>query len=150
MRIRRLRRYCTMRSKIRVLAMTAGQRGYAMRSGNAMGRRVLDIVDACTDADTEPKPPWRERKDRYIGHIAEMSNDAVLVSLADKLHNARAILNDYRMIEERLWVRFNGGRDGTLWYYNALVEAFSLKCDISLTGELRKVVEELNEEVSRS
>ena len=80
------------------------------------GPRVLNIVGACTDADTDPKRPWRERKEQYIPHIAGMPSDAVLVSVADKLDNARAILNDYRTIGERLWNRFNGGREGTLRY----------------------------------
>ena len=83
-----------------------GSAGLREEIRDRYGERVLDIVDACTDADTEPKPPWRERKERYIGHIAEMPNDAVLVSLADKLHNARAILNDYRTVGEPLWDRF--------------------------------------------
>src|ERR1051325_12202408 len=55
------------------------------------GDRVVEIVDGCTDAETVPKPPWRERKERYIAHVAEASPSVRLVSASDKLHNARSI-----------------------------------------------------------
>jgi (p)ppGpp synthase/HD superfamily hydrolase len=79
------------------------------------GDRVAAIVEACTDADTTPKPPWRQRKERYVAHIAGAPADARRVSSADKLCNARAILLDYRILGETLWGRFSGGKDGTLW-----------------------------------
>src|SRR5262245_22598747 len=88
------------------------------------GDRVAGIVEACTDADTVPKPPWRERKEWYVGHIREATPEARRVSCADKLHNARTILADYRAVRETVWQRFTAGREGTLWYYRALVTAF--------------------------
>ena len=60
------------------------------------GDGVADIVDHCTDADVEPKPPWRARKEAYIAAAQHMPVDAALVSCADKLYNARAILADLR------------------------------------------------------
>lgn len=88
------------------------------------GPRVLEIVEACTDTVTLPKPPWRPRKEAYLAHLRTATPSALLVSCADKLHNARAILSDYRLSGNQLWERFTGGRDGTLWYYRALVETF--------------------------
>ena len=88
------------------------------------GEHVVDIVDGCTDAETVPKPPWRQRKEAYVAHVGDASSSVRLVSAADKLHNARSILADYRQLGEALWDRFRGGRDGTLWYYRALVDAF--------------------------
>ncbi len=88
------------------------------------GDHVARIVEGCTDAETIPKPPWRERKERYIAHLRSASRAVLRVSAADKLHNARAILADYRGLGEPLWERFNGRRDGTLWYYRALTSAF--------------------------
>ena len=88
------------------------------------GARVAKIVDGCTDAYTEPKPPWRERKERYITRLKNEDADTRLVSAADKLNNIRSILSDYRAIGEAIWSRFNGGRDGTLWYYRALRDEF--------------------------
>ena len=58
------------------------------------GDCVADIVWDCTDADTEPKPPWRARKEAYIASLSHKPADSLLVSLADKTHNARAILDD--------------------------------------------------------
>ena len=66
------------------------------------GTAVLDIVDGCTDARTKPKPPFRERKERYIAHLPEASPSVRLVPASDKLYNARAILSDYRAIGEAL------------------------------------------------
>lgn len=107
------------------------------------GNRVSLIVEACSDAVSKPKPPWKERKDAYIASIAEKPKDAVLVSIADKIHNARAILEDYREIGEALWERFKGGRDGTLWYYRALVEAFKPIGPVRMVAELERTVDEL-------
>lgn len=108
------------------------------------GESVAAVVAACSDTTALLKPPWRERKERYIGHLAEVSEDVLLVSLADKLHNARAILRDYGTMGEALWERFRGGRSGTLWYYETLAQTFmrSGKC-CRLAGEFRSVVDEL-------
>ncbi len=107
------------------------------------GPRVAEIVVSCTDAETFPKPAWRERKEAYIAHIREASPAARLVSAADKLHNARAILADYRAIGESLWSRFNGGKEGTLWYYRSLVTAFREAGSTPLVEELDRVVTEI-------
>jgi len=88
------------------------------------GSRVAKVVDGCTDSDTYPKPPWRERKEKYIAHLRTADADTRLVSAADKLNNIRSILSDYRAIGEAVWSRFNGGRDGTLWYYRTLRDLF--------------------------
>lgn len=91
------------------------------------GDRVAKIVDGCTDSDIEPKPPWRERKENYIRHLKNADDATRLVSAADKLNNIRSILSDYRSVGEAIWARFNGGRDGTLWYYRALLNEFLRK-----------------------
>jgi GTP pyrophosphokinase len=109
------------------------------------GTAVLDTVDGCTDARTKPKPPFRERKERYIAHLPEASPSVRLVSAADKLYNARAILSDYRAIGEALWARFNGGRSGTLWYYRALADVFRTLGPSRLAEELDRVVSELEQ-----
>jgi GTP pyrophosphokinase len=107
------------------------------------GDAVADIVDGCTDTDAVPKPPWRARKEEYVAKIASKSKATRLVSAADKLHNARAILADYRTQGEALWSRFNGGREGTLWYYRALTDAFMAAERTALVAELDRVVREL-------
>jgi (p)ppGpp synthase/HD superfamily hydrolase len=106
--------------------------------------KVASIVEACSDTTIVPKPPWRERKKRYIEHLAEVSEEVLLVSMADKVHNARAILADYKRIGDDLWNRFQGKKDGTLWYYDALVEAFANRGTWpELLAELKVVVLEL-------
>lgn len=88
------------------------------------GPRVAAIVRACTDADTQPKPPWRARKEAHIAHLAEAPEEALLVALCDKLHNARALVDDLRREGPGTLARFNGGLDGTLWYHAAMAAAF--------------------------
>jgi (p)ppGpp synthase/HD superfamily hydrolase len=107
------------------------------------GDRVTEIVDGCTDSDVEPKPPWRARKEAYLAHLPGASASVRLVSAADKLHNARAILRDYREHGEGVWQRFNGGRSGTLWYYRALVQALQAAGSSPLVEELARTVKEL-------
>jgi (p)ppGpp synthase/HD superfamily hydrolase len=91
----------------------------------AFGQSVAAIVSDCTDAWTEPKPPWRERKEAYLDALPTKPARSLLVSLADKTHNAEAILFDYRELGDSLWGRFNGGADGTRWYYGVLAELFA-------------------------
>jgi (p)ppGpp synthase/HD superfamily hydrolase len=88
------------------------------------GSRVAKMVEGCTDSDTVPKRPWRERKDTYLQHLKSADEETRLVSAADKLNNLRSILSDYREVGEVIWERFKGGREGTLWYYRALLEEF--------------------------
>jgi (p)ppGpp synthase/HD superfamily hydrolase len=88
------------------------------------GSRVAKIVDGCTDSYIEPKPPWKQRKDEYIARLRTETPETRLVSAADKLNNIRSILSDYRAIGESVWSRFNGGREGTLWYYRTLRDEF--------------------------
>ena len=114
------------------------------------GARVARLVDACTDADTVPKPPWKDRKTRYIEAVRHEPADARLISAADKLHNARDILADYRQHGEEVWKRFRGGREGTLWYYRSLVDAFRAAGGNRLVDELDRVVSELESLVARN
>jgi (p)ppGpp synthase/HD superfamily hydrolase len=108
------------------------------------GKTVAGIVAGCTDTDQVPKPPWLRRKTAYVAHVRHAPIPVKLVSAADKLHNARAILADYRDEGDNLWGRFNGGKDGTLWYYRALVKAFGRgKRTQPLVQELDRVVSEL-------
>ncbi len=107
------------------------------------GETVAAIVSACTDSTTTPKPPWRARKEAYVAHLRHASASARLVSACDKLHNARSILSDYRVLGEALWERFTGGREGTLWYYRALVQEFRALGPAPLVDELERVVAEI-------
>ena len=113
------------------------------------GDRVAEIVAACSDTFEDPKPPWRERKEAYIARLSVEDDVGILrVSLADKLHNARQILEDYREVGEALWERFNRDAD-TPWYYRTLEEVFRERLGGSpMTGQLGVVVGELEEELA--
>jgi (p)ppGpp synthase/HD superfamily hydrolase len=105
-----------------------------------LGARVADIVEGCTDAVTIPMPPWRQRKAAYVARLPKASASVRLVSAADKLHNAHSILSDLYRDGEKTWTRFNGGKEGTLWYYRALMEAFRSAGASPLVEELDRVV----------
>lgn len=107
------------------------------------GANVAAIVQGCTDSYETPKPAWRSRKENYIKRLAKTSASVRLVSNADKLHNARAILNDLRVCGEPLWQRFSGGREGTLWYYKSLANTFKELNNGALAEELDRVVREI-------
>jgi GTP pyrophosphokinase len=117
------------------------------------GAAVGAIVDACSDSKTSDpgkKAPWPERKRAYLRDLRQVPSQALLVSVADKLNNAQAILRDYRELGEALWARFNAGRDEILWYYRSLVEIYRERA-APLTEELAFVVAALEAEVrSRS
>jgi (p)ppGpp synthase/HD superfamily hydrolase len=103
------------------------------------GEAVADIVKDCTDGTAEGKAShtdaeakrrdWIERKLAYLAHLKTASDQTLLVSACDKLHNARAIVQDLEDpdVGTRVFERFTGGRDGTLGYYQALAEIFSVR-----------------------
>ena len=107
------------------------------------GDNVVDIVNGCTDAEVKPKPPWRERKERYIAHIQSASPSVLLVSASDKLYNIHSILKDYRVIGDAIWKRFKGGKEGTLWYYRSLVNEYRAVNPSPIVDELDRVVSEV-------
>ena len=114
---------------------------------SAFGKRVADIVSGLSDANPGPgedKGPWKERKLAYLEHLEETDDDSILlVSCADKLHNARAILSDLNdpAVGTKVWDRFTASRAETLWYYESLTGIFSRKLSgIRLSRELRETV----------
>ena len=104
------------------------------------GAGVATIVADCTDTLVEPKPPWRERKEAYIAALPGKARESLLVILADKTDNARAILGDYRDCGDDVWSRFSGKKDGTRWYYQTLSDFFSKNYRRPLTAELARTV----------
>jgi GTP pyrophosphokinase len=107
------------------------------------GARVAAIVRGCTDADSVPKPPWKARKEAYIAHLETAGPDVWLVSCADKLYNARAIVTDLRALGDAMFTRFTGGKAGTLWYYRKLAEVFVRVLPGILSAELGEAVAEM-------
>jgi len=112
------------------------------------GKRVAHVVDGCTDTDLDPKPPWRQRKEDYLSHLRTADADTRLVSVADKLHNVRTIATDYLEHGAAVWQRFQGKRDGTLWYYRALLREFKRTKPNRLVREFERAVSDLENAVN--
>ncbi len=109
------------------------------------GERVRSLVEACTDTPPGyrggPKPSWELRKEAYLAHLRRGSNR---VALADKLHNARELLSEYRAEGDRIWDAFNAGKEQQLWFWRALVDAFRAGGSSGrMLDELERVVAEL-------
>lgn len=110
------------------------------------GERVAEIVLGCTDTDIEPKPPWRARKETYLAKLPQVSASSRLVSACDKLHNCRCIVADLRQVGDAVWNRFTGGRDGTLWYYAALLAEYQrLNVHRPLVEELARTIRTMHD-----
>lgn len=109
------------------------------------GARVAEIVEGCSDTDESPKPPWRERKQRHLARLATAPASVRLVAAADKLDNARSLLSAYLASGEQLWTHFGGGREGTLWYCRAALEALKRPGITPLVAELERAVRQVEE-----
>ena len=108
------------------------------------GETVVEIVDGCTETDITPKPPWKQRKIDYIENISNGSDSVKLVSLADKLHNARSLLVGYRNKGDKLWDYFNGTKEDKLWFYRELLKVYQQGNVNFMTVELERILDELN------
>ena len=120
----------------------------ARRTVRAFGDDVYGIVEGCTDGTPNrkgKKAPWRERKEAYVAALEHEPGPVLLVSAADKLHNARAIVADLRATGADAWKRFNAPKDDILWYYSAVVDAFRANpaYHAALVSELERVVLEM-------
>jgi (p)ppGpp synthase/HD superfamily hydrolase len=94
------------------------------RFGDTVHRIVMECSDVITSSPESEKPPWRERKEKYLAGIGTKSRETLIVSCADKLHNARSILFDYDRIGDQIWDRFSAGKEDTAWYYRGLADEF--------------------------
>jgi (p)ppGpp synthase/HD superfamily hydrolase len=128
-------------------AIEDGGAPYALRIRKQFGDRVADIVEGCTDGvpdTTGKKEPWVIRKERYLAHLENATDDVLLVSASDKLHNARAIVEDMLEIGTSVFDRFTASQEQTLWYYESLAQIFaSRKTPIAraLTETVRRMRE---------
>jgi (p)ppGpp synthase/HD superfamily hydrolase len=117
---------------------------------NHFGVRVARIVEACSDsfantAKGERKLPAKKRRRAYLIHLRKADKDILNVALADKVHNARAILRDLRKadIGEDVFKRFSQSKPETLSYYSHLADIFCERLPGQLSNELREIVEVL-------
>lgn len=123
-----------------------GGRELLERIAASFGERVATIVAACSDnLEGRPGDRWIERKQRYLTHLQDEEDDAILrVALADKVNNARALVRDCREEGNGLWRRFAGRTaEEQLWYLRRLVEVFAAKRPGPLTEDLKRATDEL-------
>ena len=120
------------------------------------GDEVASIVEACTDGSAESKAShqdaaskradWTRRKLSYLDHLAQADPVILLVSGCDKLHNARAIVQDLEDpgVGVQVFDRFTGGQEGTLGYYQSLASIFTGR-GVSVAGQLNVAVERMHQ-----
>ncbi|MGD0522441.1 MAG: HD domain-containing protein [Terracidiphilus sp.] len=112
------------------------------------GLNVARMVEGLSDSLTEDpgnKQSWLERKQAYIQKLRQEPADIQLISAADKLYNARAILEDYRKIGSRIWERFKRGRQEQIWYFDELLAIYKSSGAGRIVEELERVVNELRQ-----
>jgi (p)ppGpp synthase/HD superfamily hydrolase len=142
-------------------AEDGGGRAMLARIRAEVGSEVARLVEALSDSlvDTtagEEKAPWLTRKARYVRRLAHEPREALLVCVADKLHNARALLDAYRAEGEQAFQRFNEPDPaGQLWYFQSLADVLAARLREEpavrpLADELRSTVETLAAELRRA
>jgi (p)ppGpp synthase/HD superfamily hydrolase len=107
------------------------------------GAYVARIVADCSDTLEDPKPPWRERKEAHLARMQHAEEATCRVMLADKVYNARTLLNDLHNEGEAAWEKFNGGKQGTLWYYREMYALLSAKLPSELANQLGRIIKEI-------
>jgi (p)ppGpp synthase/HD superfamily hydrolase len=112
--------------------------------GGNVARMVEGLSDTLVE-DPNDKEPWEERKKNYLVRLRSEPTDIRLISAADKLYNARSILEDYRVIGAEIWKRFRRPRDLQIWYFDALLEVFHSMGKMRIVDELERVVTELKQ-----
>src|ERR1700733_11394681 len=112
----------------------------------SFGANVARLVEGLSDTlaeDSNQKEPWEQRKEAYLNRLRGEPADLQLISAADKLYNARTILDDYRKIGPEVWKRFKRGRDLQIWYFNSLIGIFKTSGSNRIVEELERVIAEL-------
>jgi GTP pyrophosphokinase len=112
--------------------------------GDNVARMVEGLSDSLSE-DANEKDPWEQRKQAYIERLRHEPADVRLISAADKLYNARSILEDYRLVGSDVWRRFKRGRDQQMWYFDSIIEIFKASGKARIVDELERVVAELRE-----
>jgi (p)ppGpp synthase/HD superfamily hydrolase len=116
------------------------------------GPNVARMVEGLSDTlveDAASKEDWDQRKRDYIDRLRHESADVRLISIADKLYNARSIVEDYRVIGPEVWRRFKRGRDLQIWYFEALLDVFKSFEPSRIVDEFQRVVLELKQLTAR-
>ena len=105
------------------------------------GDDVAGLVLACSDADTDPKPPWQERKDQFLESVRKADGRVKLIVAADKLHNSRELAGHLLDRGPEVWKIFKAGKERTLWFQAEILKA------LEQGGWRHPILRELNDAV---
>ena len=131
--------------------VTPDGRSTSIVISSEFGQRALDLVMACTDGSSDiPRTPetWRIRKEEHMAHLRELGEadpDVLLVSVADKLSNSRAIVSDVQLHGDIVWKRFNAQPQDIAWYYESMLAIY---LDSQAYGEKHVLVHTLADSVA--
>lgn len=98
------------------------------------GEDVASLVASHTEKDKSL--PWKKRKDIALEHLKHANKREQMLVLADKLSNMRAIARDYDKIQDKLWERFNRGKEEQAWYYGMGAASLVKLCEYNSTKTL--------------
>jgi (p)ppGpp synthase/HD superfamily hydrolase len=105
------------------------------------GKEIAEIVAGCSEHDKSL--PWKERKEHTIEFLKTASEGIRAVACADKLHNIRSIINDHHQVGDKVWERFNAGKEQQKWYYTKIVESLGCQSTFPLLEKLKREVDTL-------
>jgi (p)ppGpp synthase/HD superfamily hydrolase len=124
-------------------------RDVEQRFGANVARMVAGLSDTFAE-DHNKKEGWEERKNGYLERLRNETDDVLLISAADKLYNAKSILDDHRLIGDAVWERFKRGSRQQLWYFHLLLAVFRTNPTNKIVDDFERVVRELTELVRTS
>jgi (p)ppGpp synthase/HD superfamily hydrolase len=124
-------------------------RDVEQRFGSNVARLVAGLSDTFAE-DHDKKEGWEERKNAYLARLRNETDDVLLISAADKLYNAKSILDDHRLIGDAVWERFKRGSRQQLWYFHLLLAVFRTNPTNKIVDDFERVVRELTELVRAS
>jgi len=106
-----------------------------------LGDEVVHTVRALTE---DKSLAWEERKQKYCDVVRNAPRDAQLVSLADKIHNARCVIEGHGLLGEAVWSEFNRGKDQKLWFEREMLKVFQEKLDTPLVTEYESLIGQMD------
>jgi (p)ppGpp synthase/HD superfamily hydrolase len=124
-------------------------RDVEQRFGSNVARLVAGLSDTFAE-DHDKKEGWEERKNAYLARLRNETDDVLLISAADKLYNAKSILDDHRLIGDAVWERFKRSSRQQLWYFHLLLAVFRTNPTNKIVDDFERVVRELTELVRTS
>lgn len=87
------------------------------------GEEVLRLVLEASEPEHNNKS-WEDRKIHTIENLENISENGIKVVIADKIDNLKSMNNDYFIMGESLWEKFNAPKDKQKWYYSEMRKIF--------------------------